>query len=210
PAVFIPIAEASGEIIRLGEFVLHSVLQDLKEGGLPSHIRIGVNLSPVQFTQKNLVGRLLSIIQESGISPHRLEFEITESTIFHDVDFVDRMLRQLGEQGIDFAIDDFGTGYSSLSILKALPVQRLKIDASFIADMDRSFQDRSIVEMIIYLAHTMRLQVVAEGVETESQKRILTELGCDQIQGFLLGRPMPFSELLQFVSPDGQSGQNTA
>lgn len=200
PAIFIPLAEASGSIIHVGEFVLNCVLQDLKSAELPEDFRVSVNLSPTQFTQQNLGGRLLSIVRESGVSAHRLEFEITESTIFHDVDFVDHMLRELGKEGIEVSIDDFGTGYSSLSILKALPVHRLKIDASFVADMELSFQDRSIVEMIIFLAHSMRLEVVAEGVETEAQKSILKDLGCDQIQGFLMARPMPFAEMKHLFS----------
>ena len=108
---------------------------------------------------------------------------------------MDRILRDLGQTGIQFAIDDFGTGYSSLSILKALPVHRLKVDSSFVRDMDRSFQDRSIVEMTVFLAHTLGLNIVAEGVENEAQKKILLDMGCDQIQGFLMARPMTFAEL---------------
>ncbi|MEQ8351642.1 MAG: bifunctional diguanylate cyclase/phosphodiesterase [Leptospiraceae bacterium] len=195
PGIFIPIAESSGAILKLGEFVLETVLQDLKGSELPENFRISVNLSPMQFTQENLVGTLLSKIEESGVSPGRLEFEITESTIFHDVDFVDRMLRDMGQEGIEFAIDDFGTGYSSLSILKALPVHRLKIDRSFVRDMDRSFQDRSIVEMMVYLAHTLQLTIIAEGVENDAQKKLLQDMGCDQLQGFLMAEPMPFGEL---------------
>ncbi|HBS07146.1 MAG TPA: hypothetical protein DEA96_19390 [Leptospiraceae bacterium] len=195
PAIFIPIAEASGAIIKLGEFVLNTVLQDLKKSALPENFRVSVNLSPLQFTQENLVGTLLSLIEKSTVPARRLELEITESTIFHDVDFVDKMLREMGQAGIEFAIDDFGTGYSSLSILKALPVHRLKIDRSFIRDMDRSFQDRSIVEMMVYLAHTLQLTIIAEGVENEAQKKLLQDMGCDQMQGFLMSKPIPFSEL---------------
>tara|TARA_Y100001937_G_scaffold23899_1_gene34041 strand:- start:41636 stop:43561 length:1926 start_codon:yes stop_codon:yes gene_type:complete len=195
PATFIPIAESSGAISGLGEFVLNTVLKDIAGSSLPTDFRIGVNLSPMQFAQENLVSHLGQLLDEYRVSPDRLELEITESAIFHDVAFVDRILRDLGQTGIQFAIDDFGTGYSSLSILKALPVHRLKVDSSFVRDMDRSFQDRSIVEMTVFLAHTLGLNIVAEGVENEAQKKILLDMGCDQIQGFLMARPMTFAEL---------------
>ena len=206
PATFIPLAESSGAILRLGEHVLAEAVRSLAASPMAgTDFSIGVNLSPSQFTGQSVAGQLLSIVEDSGLSCSQIEFEITESTIFHDVDVVNRLLFQMGKTGLRFAIDDFGTGYSSMSILKALPVHRLKIDASFVRDMDKSHQDRSIVEMMVYLAHTLRLEVVAEGVETQSQYDLLKTIGCDQVQGFLLSRPVRFSELVSLVTKESEA-----
>jgi len=155
-----------------------------------------VNLSAVQFKHEELTKAILRFLDSAGVSPDRLELEITESTVIHDERFVERVMDHLHRLGLQFAIDDFGTGYSSLSVLRRLPFDRLKIDRSFIQDVATDAGVKNIVEAIIWMAHSLNLQVLAEGVETDDQLAALKMLGCDEAQGYLLGRPVSLELLI--------------
>jgi predicted signal transduction protein with EAL and GGDEF domain len=191
PGDFIPVAERTGQIIELGEWVLAEVARHCtywETLGL-NEFRVCVNISPLQFNQPNLVERVRHFLDHSGIDPARLELELTESAIMTDAKTNIDKLRQLNELGLDLAVDDFGTGYSSLSYLKRFPINTLKIDQSFVADM--SSQDGvAIVDAIIVLAKTLNLRSIAEGIETRDQLRHLAAQHCDLLQGFFFARPL--------------------
>ncbi|MEQ8265325.1 EAL domain-containing protein [Pseudohaliea sp.] len=191
PGDFIPVAERTGQIIELGEWVLAEVARHCtywETLGL-NDFRVCVNISPLQFNQPNLVERVRHFLDHSGIDPARLELELTESAIMTDAKTNIEKLRQLNELGLDLAVDDFGTGYSSLSYLKRFPINTLKIDQSFVADM--SSQDGvAIVDAIIVLAKTLNLRSIAEGIETRDQLRHLAAQHCDLLQGFFFARPL--------------------
>lgn len=191
PGDFIPVAERTGQIIELGEWVLHEVSRHCtywETLGL-DNFRICVNISPLQFNQPDLVERVSHFLHHSGMDPARLELELTESAIMTDAKANIDRLRQLNELGLDLAVDDFGTGYSSLSYLKRFPISTLKIDQSFVADM--SSQDGvAIVDAIIVLAKTLKLRSIAEGIETRDQLRHLSSQQCDLLQGFFFARPL--------------------
>ena len=191
PGDFIPVAERTGQIIELGEWVLAEVARHCtywETLGL-ADFRVCVNISPLQFNQPNLVERVRHFLDTSGIDPARLELELTESAIMTDAKTNIDKLRQLNELGLDLAVDDFGTGYSSLSYLKRFPINTLKIDQSFVADM--SSQDGvAIVDAIIVLAKTLNLRSIAEGIETRDQLRHLAAQHCDLMQGFFFARPL--------------------
>lgn len=201
PAEFIPLAEETGLILPLGEWVLRTACYQIKlwnEQGFPL-LKVSVNLSAYQFQQQNLLETISKIIEETKIDPNYLELEMTESSIMKNETSAVTILHQLKEAGIKISIDDFGTGYSSLSHLKKLPLDVLKIDKSFVQDMTVSPDDASLVMTIITLAHNLGLKVIAEGVETEEQLRFLHLLRCDEWQGFLYSKPVPadqFEELL--------------
>jgi diguanylate cyclase (GGDEF)-like protein/PAS domain S-box-containing protein len=193
PNEFIPIAEETGLIGALGDWVLRRSCEDRRrwsEQGLPS-FPISVNLSAHQFRGDGLPDRVRQILDETGLPPEFLELEITESTLLQDEAAVIEALSQLRRWGIRVAVDDFGTGYSSLAYLKRLPVDALKIDRSFVQGIVEDRGDAALAASIVAMGHALRLRVVAEGVETESQQRLLAEWGCDELQGFLLARPMP-------------------
>ena len=158
-------------------------------------MRMSVNLSAKQFNEPNLVKVVAEIIEETGIPPEQLELEITESVIMTNVNKAIETLKALNAMGIKLSIDDFGTGYSSLSYLKRFPLNTLKIDRSFINDVTEDPDDAAIVEMIINMARTLKLKVVAEGVETDSQADFLRQTNCDLMQGFLFCRPVPVPEI---------------
>jgi diguanylate cyclase (GGDEF)-like protein/PAS domain S-box-containing protein len=192
PADFIPLAEDTGLIIPLGEWVLRAACLQNKawqDRGLPP-IRMAVNISPHQFNQADLVGRVRAILAESDLDPKFLELEVTESVLMEHMDIAAFMLNELRSLGVVTSIDDFGTGYSSLAYLKRIPIDALKIDASFMQDITTDESDAEIVSAIIGLAHNLRLKVVAEGVETEEQIAFLRSHGCDEIQGYLVSRPV--------------------
>lgn len=197
PSRFIPVAEDSGLIIPIGEWVLRTACATMKAWCDAGHAprRMAVNLSARQFRQKNLAQRVEAILRDTGLAAHRLELEITESMVMEDPDEAKQILRQLHESGIGLAIDDFGTGHSSLSYLKRFPIDFLKIDRSFVRDIPGSADDVAIVRAIIALAKSMNLQVIAEGVETESQRAFLDMEGCEEAQGYLLGRPVDAGEI---------------
>ena len=193
PETFIPIAEETGMILSIGEFVLKTACRQLavwRSQGLPP-FRVAVNLSMRQFKQKNLPALLTEILARTGIEPHLLELEITESSAMDNPEETILHLRRLREMGVELAIDDFGTGYSSLSYLKLFPVNRLKIDRSFVKDIDRDSDDAEIAAATIALAHTLGKEVVAEGVETEAQSRFLLSKRCDILQGYFFSHPLP-------------------
>src|SRR5690606_27387940 len=156
-----------------------------------------VNISAIQLERDDLVDTVTRVLDDTGLTPHYLEVEITESALMSDVTQSIRTLEQLRDLGVRSAIDDFGTGYSSLAHLKRFPVDTLKIDRSFIRDITTDREDAGIVQAIISLAHTLSLTVVAEGVETPQEYRHLRSRGCDQIQGYYTGRPVPGEELLK-------------
>lgn len=204
PVRFIPIAEDTGLIIPLGDWILREALRYIKlwdDMGLPK-ISVAVNLSAIQFQQEDLAGSIEKILNESGVSPDRLELELTESVVMQDARKADNILSRLSRLGIKLAIDDFGTGYSSLSYLKRFDVDRLKIDQSFVRDMTNNYDDAEIARAIINLGHTLGLEIVSEGVETKEQLELLKQQGCDVIQGYLISRPMPASEIPVFLKKE--------
>jgi diguanylate cyclase (GGDEF)-like protein len=201
PEVFIPIAERMGLILPIGEWVLEQACRqarDWEEKGLGA-IRMAVNLSPLQFAQDNLLEAVLGILQRTGLAPSRLELEVTEGALMQDFEAAIKVLGALKQYGVTIAIDDFGTGYSSLSYLKRFPLDRLKIDRSFITEIGQSGETGAITQSIIAMAHRLNLQVIAEGVENECQVAFLQLHACDEIQGFLYGRPLLPSEFEQHV-----------
>ena len=199
PDRFIHIAEESGLIIPLGEYVLRTACREAKawtDAGLPA-LRLAVNLSPRQFIHPDLVGQILGVLQETGFDPNCLELELTESALMSDGGEAAMLLKQLRGLGVRLAIDDFGTGYSSLSYLRHFPLDTLKIDKSFVRDIPDHRDDMEIATAIIQLAHILGFTVLAEGVETEAQLDFLREHGCDLYQGFLFSQPVPASEFVK-------------
>lgn len=193
PAEFIPLAEETGLIIPIGEWVLRTACAQNKawqEAGYPP-VHVAVNLSARQFQQQNLVETVTRVLKETGLEPHYLVLEITESIAMQNVDFTIVMLRHLEEMGIHISIDDFGTGYSSLSYLKYFPLDTLKIDQSFVRDLTTDPNNTAIVTTIIAMAHSLKLKVIAEGVETQEQLAFLKQQQCDGIQGYLFSKPLP-------------------
>ena len=197
PDRFIPVAEDSGLILSIGEWVLETACRQIRaweaEGIFIGHTV--VNLSPLQFRQTDLVKRFTRIIEDTGIDPSRLGMEITESVIMEDPDTSIRMLNEFKDMGIEFSLDDFGTGYSSLSYLKRFPVDNLKIDRSFIRNLMNDSSDEALVEAIIAMANKLEIRVIAEGVETEQQLDFLRQHHCDQYQGYYYSYPLPAHEL---------------
>jgi diguanylate cyclase (GGDEF)-like protein len=200
PADFIPLAEETGLIIPIGEWVMRAACKQNKawqEAGYKP-VRMAVNLSGRQFRLDNITETVAQILDETKLDPRHMELEFTESIIMRRVESTITKLEQLKQMGVMLAIDDFGTGYSSLSYLKMFPIDKLKIDRSFIKNIDTDENDAMIANSIIALAHSMKLEVVAEGVEEERQLQLLQERGCDAMQGFLLGRPVPAEEFTEF------------
>ena len=192
PGKFIPIAEETGLIVPLGEMVLRTACKQIKQwedAGFP--MAISVNMSFRQFRDQSLISRVRQVLAATGISPHLLEIEFTESVLMDDTGASDRLLAELKGLGLSISMDDFGTGYSSLSHLKRLPIDILKIDRSFVSDLLTSEDDQAIVTAIIAMAHRMKLTVVAEGVETQGQLHILSDHGCDIMQGYLVSPAVP-------------------
>lgn len=201
PVHFIPLAEETGLIEPLGEWVLQQACERFQrwlEQGLNLG-KIAVNLSTRQFRQETFEKTVAAILQKSGLSPEHLELEITESSAMENAANTINMLNCLSDMGLSLAIDDFGTGYSSLAYLQRFPIQKLKIDRSFILDVDRNKQEGAIAKSIIDLAHNMSLQVIAEGVERPSQSRWLIDRGCDQVQGFYYSKPLSEEQLMELV-----------
>ncbi len=201
PAEFIPIAEESGQIIPIGEWVLRTAMEQLQgwiEQGFPPMV-IAVNLSTIQFRQKNLVSLVMSILNDTGVPPSCLELELTEACAMYNQNLAMEVMNKLHEKGIRMAIDDFGTGYSSLSYLKKFQVSKLKIDQSFIRDIINDSDDQTIVTTIIDMAHNLGLHTIAEGVETFEQLEFLRAHGCDEIQGYYFSKPLPLAEFEAFV-----------
>ena len=197
PARFIPVAEDSGLIVPLGEWVLRqacSQLMQWRAQAMPLR-RMVVNLSPRQFRQKHLVRTFVRVLDETGVEPHWLGMEITENVIMENPEESIGVLREMQALGIELSLDDFGTGYSSLSYLKRFPIDKLKIDQSFVRDVTSDPDDAAMVAAIIVMSHQLGIRVVAEGVETEAQLAFLRERGCDEYQGYLFSRPLPADDL---------------
>jgi diguanylate cyclase (GGDEF)-like protein/PAS domain S-box-containing protein len=202
PAQFIPMAEDLGLIIPIGEWVIDEACRCLARWRQAGHrdLLVAVNLSAHQFTHANLIPVVKAAIKRHAIPPACLEMEITEGVAMHDADEVLTRLQELKNIGVKISIDDFGTGYSSLAYLRRFPVDKLKIDQSFIRDMLESSEATSIVRAVVALAHGLSLCVIAEGVETTAQRDILLELGCDEIQGYLLSRPISFEDMTSWLA----------
>jgi diguanylate cyclase (GGDEF)-like protein/PAS domain S-box-containing protein len=201
PARFIQLAEEMGLIVPIGVWVLRSACRQSVEWqrqGLGG-IRVAVNLSARQFYQQNLIASIKDILQETGIAPHLLELELTESMMMNDVEHAADILRELKRLGMQLSIDDFGTGYSSLAYLKRFPIDLLKIDQSFVRDITVDPDDAAIVLSVISLAHSLRLKVIAEGVETSAQLDYLRQHGCDYMQGYYFSPPLSESECEQLL-----------
>lgn len=199
PDKFIPLAEETGLIIPIGEWVLHTACAQNKtwhDNGYPD-LKIAVNFSGYQFQHKGLFEKIKSILKETGMPAHALEVEITESTIMKNVNI--DTLKELSDMGVKVSIDDFGTGYSTLSSLRELPIDMLKIDRSFIKDITLDSDAEAITSAIIAMAHTLKLNVLAEGVEKEAQLTFLQTQKCDKIQGFLFSKPLPAEEIMTLL-----------
>jgi diguanylate cyclase (GGDEF)-like protein len=203
PQVFIPVAERFGMIGALGAWVVDEACRQVRawlDEGL--RIRVAVNLSVHQLRQEDLVPRIERALREYRVEPKLLSFEITESVAMEDTQATMRAFSQLAQVGVLLAIDDFGTGHSSLAYLRKLPARQLKIDRSFVADIERSADALAVVDAVVSLAHALGLRVVAEGVETEAQRDLLLGLGCDELQGFLVAKPMAPATLALWVMED--------
>ena len=194
PAEFIPMAEETGLILPLGHWVLEAACAQLTRwAGQPgmAHLTMSVNVSARQFHQDDFVDEVLAVLARTGADPQRLKLELTESVLIADVEGVIAKMTVLKGKGVGFALDDFGTGYSSLSYLKRLPLDQLKIDQGFVRDILHDANDAAIARMVLALADSLGLSVIAEGVETELQREFLARLGCHSYQGYLFGRPVP-------------------
>jgi len=201
PADFISLAEESGQILLIGEWVLRSAVRQMKawmDAGLAPMV-IAVNLSAVQFRHPHLPELVTQILDEEKLAPQYLELELTEGVAMDDAPAAIALIDRLHARGIRMSIDDFGTGYSSLSYLKRFKVYKLKIDQSFVRDISKDPEDRAIVVAIISLANSLGLQTIAEGVETEGQLAFLREQGCNEVQGYYFSKPLPADEFLMFA-----------
>ncbi len=201
PAEFIPVAEQSGLIVPIGQWVLRTALQALARLRTPgSCLRMAVNVSPVQFAQPQFLAQVDEALAQAQLPPQCLELEITESVAVMGLERVAALLAQIKARGIAVAFDDFGTGFSSLSYLDRLPADRLKIDRAFVSVLDAGGAGARIAEMIVPLGHGLGLQVLAEGVETQAQADLLRQFGCDEVQGYLYARPMPFDDFATWLA----------
>jgi diguanylate cyclase (GGDEF)-like protein len=193
PAEFIPIAERNGLIGEIGDWVLDQACRDA--AGLPFDVKVSVNLSRVQVSDRNFVSRVARTLERTGLAPSRLELEVTETAILDNETNAFRVLEELGALGVSVAIDDFGVGQSALSCLRSLPIGRIKIDRSFVSDLETDAKARSIFVAVVSLAKSLGIKTTAEGIETEQQRIIAALAGCDHLQGYLLGRPQDIGGL---------------
>jgi EAL domain-containing protein (putative c-di-GMP-specific phosphodiesterase class I) len=200
PAQFIPLAEETGLIVPIGEWVLHSACMQASAWRRDGHpLTMAVNLSARQFRQKNLCDIVKQTLADSALDAGHLELEITESMIMHRAEQAIATLQQLHDIGLTLSVDDFGTGYSSLSYLKRFPVHNLKVDQSFVRDLHKNSDDAAIVRAVIALAKSLNLKTIAEGVETEQQLLFLAGLQCDEYQGYYFSKPLPADEFLRLL-----------
>ncbi|EMS81648.1 putative bifunctional diguanylate cyclase/phosphodiesterase [Desulfotignum phosphitoxidans] len=210
PGLFIPIAEETGLILPLGEWVLTNACQLLVKlqecRNLPTGFTLAVNISARQFSDDHFLEKVKAIISSSGIDPRRLKFELTETCLLHDLDSGRATLESLQQMGIHIELDDFGTGYSSLNMLKNLPINTLKIDQSLIHGIETGSQGKTLVRAAIAMARAMSMTVIAEGVETERQESFLVEEGCDIMQGFRYARPMPLPDFTAYLNENTRPG----
>jgi EAL domain-containing protein (putative c-di-GMP-specific phosphodiesterase class I) len=202
PSVFVPVLESSGMIGHVGEWVLREACRQnrewQKQGLAP--LPIAVNLSAIQFNRRNMADTISAILAETGLAPNCLELEFTESAVMHDSREVANIIGRLDDLGVQLALDDFGTGYSSLSYLRRFHLDKIKIDQSFVRDIDLDVDDAAIVTAIIGMARNLKVMAVAEGVETRGQCEFLRSHGCDGMQGYLFSKPLSaddFADLLK-------------
>jgi EAL domain-containing protein (putative c-di-GMP-specific phosphodiesterase class I) len=202
PAEFIPLAEETGLIVGIGEWVLREACRQAKtwrDQGIPlSHM--AVNVSAIQFLHKGFSSLVAAILAETGLEPDVLELELTESVLINDEDIVLEVLQSLKQIGVQLAIDDFGTGYSCLSRLKNFPIDRLKIDQGFVSNLEQNSDNAAIIVAVINMAGGMHMKVIAEGVETDSQLAFLTNAGCNEAQGYLLSKPLSSAQAGEFLT----------
>ena len=201
PSEFVPLAEQSGLIVPLGYWVISRALRDmqaLRECGL-APLHMAVNLSFRQFQDSQLLATLSRLIVQHGVDARWLEFELTETAVMRRNELVQQTMDALGRLGVRFSLDDFGTGFSSFVHLHSLPITLLKVDRSFVGGMELREENRKLVHAMINLAHNLNLEVVAEGVETHEQLALLRGFGCDQVQGYLVSKPLPVGELVEYL-----------
>ena len=196
PADFIPIAEETGLIVPLGEWVLKAACNEAVSW--PEHIKVAVNLSPAQLNSRNLVSMVTSVLNETGMPPHKLQLEITETVLLQNTFTTLATLHELRKMGVQIALDDFGTGYSSLSYLRSFPFDKIKIDRSFIQDLSNGAEPLAIVNAVAGLAKCLNMTSTAEGVETQQQMDVLQAIGCTEMQGYLFSHARPANEIRQF------------
>ena len=197
PDVFIPVAEQTGMVIEIGDWVLHEACRQAKawqDEGLPP-VPVSVNLSPLEFRQRDIQAHIQEVLLETGLSADMLELELTEGTVMEEVEESVKMLGKLSRLGVGLCIDDFGTGYSSLSYLKRFPIDKLKIDQSFVSDIPDDSDDAAITGAVIDMGHNLNMRICAEGVETREQLQFLRDRGCQEMQGFLFSKPVPAREM---------------
>jgi diguanylate cyclase (GGDEF)-like protein/PAS domain S-box-containing protein len=197
PGDFIPLAEESGLIVAMGEWILREACREAASWSKP--LQVAVNLSPAQFMHGDVVNVVHSILLETGLAPGRLELEITEGVLIEDFDRGLALLRRLKALGVRISMDDFGSGYSSLSYLQAFPFDKIKIDRAFVINLGRNPQSAAIIRAVISLGHGLEMSIVAEGVETEEQLGFLADQGCDAVQGYFIGRPLPIAQYAAMV-----------
>ena len=201
PAKFLPIAEDTGDILEINEWVMFEACRQAvrwQDADKPP-LRVAVNLSPIQFRRQDVLELVKRVLDESGLDPSLLELELTESIVMQNTGVAARVMREIRDLGVSIAIDDFGTGYSSLSYIRSFPANRLKIDRSFVHSVLSNPSDNAIVKAVINLGHTLNMQIVAEGIEHADQAQKLLQEGCDEIQGHLISRPLPAEDYLDLV-----------
>lgn len=202
PAEFIPLAEETGLILPLGNWVLQTACAQLSLWAAQpemEHLTLAVNVSALQFRHRDFVAQVISVLDQSGANPHRLRLELTESLLVDRVEEIIEKMNSLKPKGLGFSLDDFGTGYSSLTYLKRLPLFQLKIDQSFVRDILNDPNDAAISRTVIALAQSLGLAVIAEGVECEAQRDVLAYQGCMAFQGYLYSRPLPAAAFDEYV-----------
>jgi EAL domain-containing protein (putative c-di-GMP-specific phosphodiesterase class I) len=206
PMRFIGLAEESGLIVGLGEWVVRTACRQAsvwRAAGLDA-LTVSVNVSARQFEEKRLVERIAGALRDTGLPPSSLELEVTESLLMRDLHQAVERMRELKEMGVSLSIDDFGTGYSSLSALKSFPISTLKIDKSFVRDIAVSADDQAIALAVISLGHRLQLRVIAEGVETVEQRDFLRANDCDEMQGYLFSPPVPAERITEMLRAQAQ------
>lgn len=211
PTVFVPIAERHGLMGAIGDWVIREACRQAaawRRQGL--RMRVAVNISGVQLRQDSLVGRIEAALREHGIPAGRFTCEITESVAMEDTQATTQAFERLRGAGVHVSIDDFGTGHSSLATLRRLPAAELKIDRAFVCDLETSANARAIVHAIVEMAHTLDLRVVAEGVETEGQRDLLVQMGCDELQGYLFARPMSSTAIALWATDDRPTARDSS
>ena len=207
PAEFIPVAEETGLINQLGEWVL--IKSCTEAATWPGNIKLAVNVSPVQFKSGTLALKIMAALATSGLPAERLELEITEAVLIRDDEAALAILHQLRDIGVRIALDDFGTGYSSLSYLQRFPFDKIKIDRSFVKDIGEGGGSRSIVQAVVSIAAARQMTTTAEGVETDAQRRLLRTLGCSEMQGYLFSAARPAADIVELFAKHHQGSDKS-